>query len=68
MGSESSCEFHRGPYLTVVALPLCKSFTTMSLFGCLRLSEQDRINRLPLFLAHSYPSLRSIEAIGLIGD
>jgi len=25
-------------------------------------------NRWPLFMAHSYPSLRSIEAIGLIGD
>ena len=27
--------------------------------------EQTAINRWPLFLAHSYPSLRSIEAIGL---
>src|SRR5262249_32842438 len=41
--SVSPCEFQRGPksglYLTVIASPLCKSFTTMSLFGCLRLSR-----------------------------
>jgi len=38
-----SLEFQRAPksglYLIVVALPLCKSLTTMSLFGCLRLSS-----------------------------
>jgi len=36
-----SCKCQRGPksglYLILVASPLCKSFTTISLFGCLRL-------------------------------
>ena len=30
--------------------------------------DVGQFNRWPLFLAHSYPSLRSIEAINLIGD